>query len=65
MNARLLRELNLLKKEDFETAEAHGFREVLPNMTDKWFWPSAVFPGSSYYAYGLYHGNYAVRCVER
>ena len=63
-------------KEEFEVAESHGFREVVPNMANKWFWSSSVDPYSTYYAFGfggddgdIYYDfrffNYSVRCVLR
>ncbi len=61
---------------DFERGEANGFREVLPNMKDRWFWSSSVRPNYSAYAYDFngdigyiaYYNrdsNYAVRCAGR
>ena len=61
---------------DFKRGEANGFREVLPNMKDRWFWSSSVRPNNSYYAYGFDGGsggggygdrvsNFSVRCVGR
>ena len=32
---------SLPTKEDFETAETHGFREILPNM-DYWYWSTSL-----------------------
>ena len=63
-------------KEEFEEAEKHGFREVLPNMENRWFWSASVNAGNTGYAYYFY-GRYgyigydvrndeeAVRCVGR
>ena len=61
---------------DFKRGEANGFREVLPNMKDRWFWSSSVHPYDSDNAYGFngYIGdidyynriyNNSVRCVGR
>ena|SRR3990167_1935573 len=63
-------------KEEFTIAESHGFREILPNMKNNWFWSSSVHPNSTDYAYGFhgYSGNGyydvrdlsdSVRCIER
>lgn len=64
-------------KEEFETVEEHGFREVLPNMKNQWFWSASVHPYYSYYAYGFigysgdvgsgnrYYDGGSVRCVAR
>ena len=35
---------SLPTKEDFETAETHGFREILPNM-GYWYWSASLFSG--------------------
>lgn len=43
-------------KEEFETAENHGIREVL-DMKNKWFWSSSVFPNYAAYAYYFYGSN--------
>ena len=61
---------------DFERGEANGFREVVPNMKDRWFWSSSVYPNISYSTYVFYsnHGDIgydfrnftgSVRCVAR
>lgn len=61
--------------EEFEEAEEHGFREVLPNI-DYWFWSASLNPNDSevardfngvngstyYYSRSLFS---AVRCVGR
>jgi hypothetical protein len=39
-------------KEEFETAELHGIREIM-DMNGKWFWSSSVYPFNTYYAYGF------------
>lgn len=61
---------------DFERGEANGFREVLPNMKDRWFWSSSVYSnnhasgcsfngydGAITYVPGYYTGS--ARCVWR
>lgn len=44
-------------KEEFETAEKHGIRKVLPEIKKQWLWSSTVYPGDSDYAYEFYGGN--------
>lgn len=64
-------------KEEFEIAEEHGFREVLPNIRGNWFWSGSVNPVNASYAY-FFNGGYgvvgggdrsvnsgSVRCVSR
>lgn len=41
---------NLPTKEESQTAEEHGFREVLPNM-GRWFWCSSIYPNYTDYAF--------------
>lgn len=68
---------SLPSKEEFEIAEEHGFREVVPNM-NRWFWSSSASPYSTGSAYGFdgddggidyaIYRNYkygSVRCVGR
>lgn len=43
----------LPSRADFERGEANGFREVLPNMKDRWFCSSSVHPKYSDHAYGF------------
>ena len=68
--------VNLPTIEEFEAAEKHGFREVLPNMKEYSFWSASLNPSSMDYArffngYGGYGGycirgpHYSVRCVGR
>jgi hypothetical protein len=64
-------------KEEFEFAESHGFRDVLPNFLNKLFWSASVHPDNSYFAfyfngyngdvYNVFRDNYnvSVRCVGR
>jgi hypothetical protein len=63
-------------KIDCEVAEVHGFREVLPNIKDNYFWSASVYSVNREYAwsfngsYGsVYYGNRSyglvVRCVGR
>jgi hypothetical protein len=64
-------------KEEFEEAEKHGFREVLQNIKDRWFWSSSVHPDYSDVAFvfvgssggvGIYYRdslNGSARCVGR
>jgi hypothetical protein len=33
--------------DDFALAESHGFREVLPNMKDDYFWAASSVPGAA------------------
>ena len=67
----------LPSRANFERGEANGFREVLPNMKDHWFWSSSVNPSDPYYG-NYFSGNYgdigdtsrnngkfSVRCVGR
>ena len=66
---------NLPERADFERGEANDFREVLPNMKDRYFWSSSVNPNVSGYAGDfngssgnfVYYRNYSdsVRCVGR
>ena len=42
---RNLKELPTLA--DFATAESHGFREVLPNMTDSYYWVNSKIKGAA------------------
>jgi hypothetical protein len=44
-------------KEEFEEAEKHGFREVIPRIKDFWLWSSSVYP---YYTDGacVFVGSY-------
>jgi hypothetical protein len=52
--------LDLPTKEDFQTAELHGFREVLKDMVSNYFWSSSPYPTNSdlaYYFYGDYGGT--------
>jgi hypothetical protein len=62
--------------DDFNTAETHGFREVLPNMANNYFWSSSLYPGDSdvaqvfagydgFSGYDVRGFNYSVRCVGR
>ena len=37
-------------KEEFEVAESHGFREILPNM-DYWYWSASLFSGNRRFAW--------------
>lgn len=62
----------LPERADFERGEANGFREVLPNMKDQWFWSSSVNPSASVFfgnngvIYdGSRNGYYSVLCVGR
>lgn len=66
----------LPSRADFERGEANGFREVLPNMKDRWFWSSSVYPNNSGLAYvfsgndgvidyGGRNNNFSVRCAGR
>ena len=45
-------EKRLPTKEEFEEAETHGFREVLPNMS-AWFWSASLCPIYAGLAYGF------------
>ncbi|MBI2606773.1 MAG: DUF1566 domain-containing protein [Deltaproteobacteria bacterium] len=66
---------SLPTKEDYEAAEAHGIREVLPNMKDRWFWSLYPFYTGGAYIFNGYSGvigydsylnfPYSVRCVGR
>jgi hypothetical protein len=65
--------------EEFKEAEKHGFREVLPNINNYWFWSASVNPSFVYSAFvffggicgdiviGVRYDNYinAVLCVGR
>lgn len=62
--------------QEFEVAEKHGFREVLPNIQGYWFWSSSlysyntdvamVFSGfSGVSGDGFRDFNGSVRCVGR
>ena len=63
-------------KEEFTIAESHGFREILPNMKNNWFWSPSVYPYYTDVAY-VFSGNFgniyydvrdlsdSVRCIER
>jgi hypothetical protein len=66
-------------REDFELGEANGFRKVLPNMKDQWYWSSSPHPVSDDIPYE-FNGNGgddnvisghttsqldAIRCVAR
>lgn len=68
-------QFSLPTKMDFEVAEANGLREVLPRISDGWFWTSSVSSQDSDYAYYFngYNGrlddfvrslNVSVRCVS-
>lgn len=64
-------------KEEFEIAESHGFRSVLPNFLNRRFWSSSVHPdvsNNAFVFYGKYGDIYydfrdnfydSVRCVAR
>ncbi len=41
----------LPSKEEFERGEMNGFREVLPNMLEYYFWSAVVHPGYGYFPY--------------
>lgn len=41
---------------DFETAEKHGFREVLPNMKDHYYWIDSSVPGAKNIGH-MFNGN--------
>lgn len=47
---------NLPTKEEFEIAENHGFRGVLPNI-NYWFWSVSVHPDDADLAYFFHGGN--------
>jgi len=62
-------------KEEWEEAEKHEIRFVLPNFNNKWFWSSSVHPDYSYYAYifdgrggdfvfDRFNGWVSVRCIS-
>lgn len=66
----------LPSKEDFQIAESHGFREILKDMKNRWFWSSSIYPYYTAFAYGFYgsDGNFDddaryslgfARCVGR
>mgnify|MGYP001588256115 CR=1 FL=1 len=72
-----VRGCRLPRREEFITAEAHGFREILLGMSTGYFWSSSVHPNDSDSAYAfvgrtgsfhwgdLYLGDHnAVRCVS-
>lgn len=58
----------LPSRADFERGETNGFREVLPNMKDRWFWSSTVISRHSAFAYGFNGDNgyvgYAARSLS-
>jgi hypothetical protein len=43
-------------REDFALAESHGFREVLPNMTNEAYWVKSVVPGAANIGH-VFNGN--------
>lgn len=63
---------------DFTTAEAHGFREVLPNFAEKFYWMKSEVPGAANIGH-VFNGNFGkaeivvyrsinfenIRCVAR
>jgi len=67
----------LPKIEQYEDAERHGIRDVLPNMRYSWFWSASLSPNYSGLARGFHgsdggsfdylrdYGGYSVRCVGR
>ena len=55
---------SLPTKEDFETAETHGFREILPNM-DYWYWSASLYSydrNSSWIFNGISGAAYLMKC---
>lgn len=43
--------------EEFETAEKHEFREILPNIKNRWFWSSSLDSSNPEYA-RIFSGDY-------
>src|ERR1035437_8937640 len=39
--------------EEFAEAEKHGFRDILPNIEDRWFWSASLYPTGTYNARGF------------
>lgn len=54
MGALLLNQLPTIN--DFETAEHNGFREVLPNMKDHYYWIDSSVPGAKNIGH-MFNGN--------